>query len=224
MQTLLKTLLFIFTFIIFTTSCSSETEKTNIGESRFDTLLIPNDSLALYFPSKNSLKDTTANSLDPFLNSWYSKMLYALREPILNMYIGDKEIYRFTWLRTFHNPVSIRLEKQQNIIRLFAKISSGKGGYQPGKIMFDTTMSISTTGWNNLKNKIAYTNFWHLKTEKTDRDGNDGSEWIIEAIKSNNYHMVTRWTPSLEREGNFRNIGEYLISLSNIKVEPDSFY
>jgi len=51
--------------------------------------------------------------------------------------------------------------------------------------------------------------------------GNDGSEWIIEGVKNKKYHMVTRWTPS----GNFRSVGEYLISISRVsKKETKNFY
>jgi hypothetical protein len=220
----LRTLLPILTIIFLTASCSSVVEKASNVERKFDTLPVPNDSLAFYFPLKKYWEDPTNNSLDTFVNTWYSKMLFALKEPILKNYQGDKEIYRFTWLRTFHHPVSIRLEKHNNTIRLFAKVCSGAGGYEPGNISFDTTISIATNEWKILKNKIEDTHFWQLKTENRNDAGNDGSEWIIEAIKENKYHMVTRWTPSRERQGNFRDIGEYLVGLSKIEVGTDYFY
>ena len=43
-------------------------------------------------------------------------------------------------------------------ILLFAKISKGAGGYEPGSIIFDTTISIVGSEWTVLKNKIAGTN------------------------------------------------------------------
>jgi hypothetical protein len=30
---------------------------------------------------------------------------------VLVDYQGDSEIYRFTWLRTFHKPIAIRIQK-----------------------------------------------------------------------------------------------------------------
>ena len=207
-----------------TASCSLGPDNSSNMENRFDTLPVPIDSLAFYFPMKKHWEDTTNNSLDTFINTWYSKMLFALKEPILYDYQGDKEIYRFTWLRTFHHPVSVRLEKQNKTIHLFAKISKGAGGYEPGSIIFDTTISIAGNEWIVLKNKIVDTHFWQLKTENREDAGKDGSEWIIEAVKENKYHMVTRWTPSKERQGNFRDLGEYLVSLSKIKIETDYIY
>ena len=64
--------------------------------------------------------------------------------------------------------------------------------------------------------KINEINFWNLSTESRDDAGLDGSEWIVEVVKDNKYHMVTRWTPGKGRQGNFRSVGEYLISLSKI--------
>jgi hypothetical protein len=134
-------------------------------------------------------------------------MLFALKEPIIKDYQGDKEIYRFTWLRTFHHPVSVRLEKQRDIIKLFAKVCDGAGGYEPKQIIFDTTITVTANEYNLLTKKVTDIGFRNLPTEKRDGNGMDGSEWIIEVVKDNKYHMVTRWTPSIERQGNFRSVG-----------------
>jgi len=125
-------------------------------------------------------------------------MLFALKEPIIKDYQGDKEIYRFTWLRTFHHPVSVRLEKQCDIIKLFAKVCDGAGGYEPKQIIFDTTITVTVNEYNLLTKKVTDIGFRNLLTEKRDGNGMDGSEWIIEVVKDNKYHMVTRWTPSIE--------------------------
>ena len=148
-----------------------------------------------------------------------------MKEPVLSSYKGDKEVYRFTWLRTFHHPVAVRLEKQNNSIRLFTKVCNGAGGYEPGQLIFDTTLNVTDDQYKSLTQKIVNINFWNLKTEKRDEDGNDGSEWVIEAVKDNKYHMVTRWTPSEGRQGNFRSVGEFLVSLSKISNdETKNFY
>ena len=49
---------------------------------------------------------------DKFVNRWYGSHLTALGEPSLYTQRDDasKRIYRFTWLRTFHRPISVRLE------------------------------------------------------------------------------------------------------------------
>lgn len=78
---------------------------------------------------------------------------------------------------------------------------------------------VQNEAYANLLDKIRNSNFWNLPTEKTDDNGMDGSEWIIESIKDNNYHLVIRWTPRKEELKTFREIGEYLQSISKIKEE-----
>jgi hypothetical protein len=150
----------------------------------YDTLLPPSDSSTFYFSLKNSWKDTTQNALDTFVNTWFSEMLYALNEPVLKNYSGDKEIYRFTWLRSFHHPVSLRLEKQCSIIKLYVKMTKGAGGYEPGKIKIDTIVKITTNEWEVFANKIEALNFWSIPTESREETGTDGSEWVLEGFFS----------------------------------------
>src|SRR5687767_3485207 len=89
---------------IFFASCTASVNN-------FDTLPPPSDSSTLYFNLKPQ-QDTTPNALDSFVNEWYSQMLFALHEPVLKDYQGEMEIYRFTWLRSFHNPAVVRVEKK----------------------------------------------------------------------------------------------------------------
>jgi hypothetical protein len=118
----LKTLLSILVIIFFATSCSNAADPTIHADNKFDTLSLPIDSGTFYFKTKTNWKDTTRDAVDTFLNRWYSHMLFALKEPVLKDFAGDKEIYRFTWLRTFNHPAVIRLEKQRNIVGCFLKL------------------------------------------------------------------------------------------------------
>ena len=204
-------------------SCSTRTDRSVKTSNEFEILPLPQDSSVFYFVTKPTLQDTSQSALDTFVNAWYSKMLFALKEPIISNYKGDKEIYRFTWLRTFHHPVSIRLEKQDNIIKLFSKISSGAGGYEPGHLIMDTSFNVAEDDYRSLINKLEEANFWNIPTEKRDNNGEDGSEWIIEAIKDNKYHMATRWTPTKDYEKSFRKVGEYLINISKITIDERKY-
>ena len=187
------------------------------SNSKFETLPIPIDSAILYFKTKPNSHDTTRNAIDSFSNSWYSKMLFAFKEPVLKSYKSDKEIYRFTWLRTFNHPVSVRLEKQGDIVKLFSKVLNGAGGYEPGKIIFDTIINLTQKQVDIMNFKLDNARFWNLQTESREYNGEDGSEWIIEVVKNNKYHMVVRWTP--KKGTAFRIVGEYLILISQIQNE-----
>ena len=198
-------------------SCSIETKESAEVNNHFDTLPLHEDSTVLYFKTKPNWQDTTRDALDSFVNSWYSHMLFALKEPILKDYDGAKEVYRFTWLRSFNHPVVIRLEKQGDSVRLISKVSDGAAGYEPGKIFFDTILNITQKQVDVINHHLNSAKFWTLQTETRDNDGKDGSEWIIEVYKDNQYHMAVRWTPM--KGTAFRRIGEYMLSISQINNE-----
>lgn len=156
-----------------------------------------------------------------FRNNWYSKQLSALDEP--KLFIDYKhDAYRFTWLRTFHNPISIRVEKISNSIFIIVKQSNGAGGYNPGKLIVNDTINLSSNQWENLKNKVENLNFWNIPSvKKNDLITTDGSEWIFEAKIGDNYHMA------FVQNGYDKVIRElclYLLKLSNIKIKEREFY
>jgi hypothetical protein len=64
---------------------------------------------------------------------WYSKHLRAMNQP--SMWCGNEPDteYRFTWLRTFHHPVVVRVTNTGNVTRIEAVELNGAGGYSPGK-------------------------------------------------------------------------------------------
>ncbi|WP_207532986.1 hypothetical protein [Desertivirga arenae] len=218
-------ILTILPVVLLFTSCSRPPEHAVTSNSKFETLRMPSDSTTLYFRTKSETDEKTSDALDTFRNQWYSEMLFSLKEPVLYNYKGDKEIYRFTWLRTFHHPVAVRLEKEGEEIKLFLKVCDGAGGYKPGTLLNDKCLAITVDSFSKLKKKIDKADFWKQPTLSEERLGTDGSEWIIEGIKDNNYHLVRRWTPVKEEVSGFRAIGEYLIELSELgEKETEKFY
>lgn len=206
--------------LILAAACKTGTDKKIQSNAKFDTLQVPIDSATFYFRIKPKREDKIVDAIDSFNNSWYSEMLFALNEPVIKNYTGNKEIYRFTWLRTFHHPISVRLEKQGDMIMIFSKVSNGAGGYHPGKIIFDTIVNCTQKQIDTTNSKLENANFWTLPTESNEDLGLDGSEWIVEVYKNNKYHMVVRWSPN--KGTVFRTIGEYLFSISQIKNEISS--
>lgn len=181
------------------------------------------DTLHLYFPLKETGKDSTGNaaSLDTFTNVWYSRMLKAMKEPVLPETEGDTQIYRFTWLRTFHRPITIRIQRSNDSVTLIAKILSGAGGYDPGQIITDTAFVLTPEKWETLQAKIGLINFWRLPVD-TDSDGMDGAEWILEGVTKNNYHFVSRWSPG--KNTAYGQCCLYFLSLSGIKIPEKEIY
>jgi hypothetical protein len=178
----------------------------------------PKDSTTLYFPL-NSWKDTSV--LTSFLNKWFSAQLFALKEPIIYSDKSQDEIYRFTWLRTFHHPVAIRIEKHNGNYTLYWKLSNGAGGYKPGVLVIDKQKTLDKETWEVFINKLDQSDFWNLVTNHTD-SGMDGSEWILEGKSANKYHVVDRWTP--DKRSKYYECCDFLLNLTDIEIKSGAKY
>ena len=186
-----------------------------------DTAFIPKDSNQYYFPL-DVFKDTSSFvGYERFVVSWYSKHLFAMKEPIFYADKSKNEIYRFTWLRTFNNPIAIRVEKHGDLYLLFWKLCDGAGGYEPGKLVINKQKKIDKSTWNKLKNKINHINFWDLNTHEKS-SGSDGSRWILEGKFQNQYNVVDRWTPN--KKDKYYNCCDFILGLTDLKINSDEKY
>lgn len=206
-----KRLLFIALIVL--AGCNDKSGSGNTGTDRalFCTHQIPTDSTTLYFPSR-SHEDSVG--LDAFVNKCYSNQLFGLREPVLISDSCSSEIYRFTWLRTFDHPVSVRIEKSHDSVLIAWKECDGAGGYEPGQLIRDEDKSLSLNEWNTFTAMLRRCDFWNLPTEET-RMQIDGAQWILEGKTNGKYHLVERNSPSTPDP--FYECCEYLISLTDMK-------
>jgi hypothetical protein len=152
---------------------------------------------------------------------YYSKYLKALREPSLweVSKSSEHEVYRFLWLRSFHAPVVVRLNVDAAAGILTTKISNGKGGYEPGKIVVNRVKRMSSRETQWFLARIEELDYWDLSSEEAE-DANtiglDGAQWILEATKGGNYKIVHRWSPE---KGPIRVLGlMMLLDLSKLKL------
>lgn len=183
--------------------------------SNIYTAPIPGDSSVCYFPVRLSAE--ADEGIDNFKNNWYSRQLFALKEPVINGYNSDQEIYRFTWLRTFHHPIAIRLENRGNEYFVFWKMCDGAGGYQPGELIMNRQKKIGKNTWNSFKAKLAETNFWRLPSHAKEISGKDGAQWILEGRKSGRYHVVDCRSPA--KNSKFYRCCDFLIGLTDLNIK-----
>ena len=155
---------------------------------------------------------------------WYSAQLKALDEPSLLETSKDPALqsYRFVWLRTFHHPVAVRLEVMgDGTGRLTVKIASGAGGYEPGKLIENTSRPVTREQTERFLNRVNSHGFWGLPSFE-DHSGFDGSRWIIEGVKEGKYHVADRWTPG---KGPVHDLGVTLaFTLAGLKIPKDQLY
>ncbi len=186
-----------------------------------DTSFIPKDSTTFYFPLKSFHDTSNTVGLDSFLVTWYSRQLFALREPVIYEDKSQNEIYRFTWLRTFHNPIAIRIEKHVDEYVLYWKLSNGAGGYDPGELSIAKQKILDKKTWQEFIRRLNQTDFWKLISKEVNF-GKDGSEWILEGKAENKYQVVDRWTP--EENSRYYQCCNFLLSLTDLKIKGREKY
>ena len=171
-----------------------------------------------FFPPKVLAQDQPGNQ---FRNNWYSKHLRAMKEESLYS-SGDEwvESYRFLWLRSFHQPVAVRIWKCGSTQFLSLKVMDGAGGYEPGKLILERSRELTPDEWSEFLRYLDDSCYWQLPT-RDDNIGFDGAQWIFEGVKGGRYHVVDRWTP---QTGSYRELCLYALKLSRLKFDPKELY
>lgn len=178
---------------------------------------------SLYFPLYRNNQDVIANnnSLDTSLNKWYSSYLLDVKEPNIYTYTGGDEVYRFTWLRSFDNPMVIRFEKWNNTYTLYTKELLNNKGYIPQEIKVNAKREMTSLEWRDLKSKIEDLDFWNVIPNDPDPKPNDGAEWILEGVSKSKYHFIARTSP---QDKKYKDCCKYLLSLSKLKIPKENIY
>ncbi len=172
-----------------------------------------------YFPIKTELERGDINAkLDTHQNTWYSKHLFSMGEPMLkDLNKNNIEIYRYTNLGTWSNPYVYRIEKCDSIVRITKKRTNGYGGYESGSLVDNETKVINYEKWKSLINKIDSISFWELETHG--ERGLDGAEWVLEGYKEGKYHFITRWSPDSYGDKKFVETCQYFEKIFKNKLE-----
>ena len=158
-----------------------------------------------------------------FPAAWYEKDLEALKEPSLwQLSKAEKtQSYRFLWLRSFHNPIAVRISVNTDGTSLLTwKMTSGATG-RAGKLIQDTAFTLDSAQTSLFLEKVERSNFWKLPSVLEDR-GLDGAQWIIEGMRDGKYHIVDRWSP---KDGEIRALGIFMSEdLAKIKLATREIY
>lgn len=179
-----------------------------------------------------------AGALDDSSVKWYSKHLKAMKEENLKDQSATTiEAYRFLWLRTWHHPIAVRLENAGGRYQIVVKQLSGKGGYQPGKLVLDSSRELTRDEWLAVTSRISKCGFWEMPTEEqpyVTSEGYhlytnilDGAAWILEGVRGDQYHIVDRQSPddSEHRKlGNYREVGLHILEISGLELKDEEIY
>jgi hypothetical protein len=156
----------------------------------------------------------------------YSKYLTALKEPPLGEFSRQDqtaEVYRFLWLRSFDNPIAVRLAVTRDGGRLIAKMTSGQGGFEPGHLVLNRESSLSKEATEWFLAEVKHARFWDIPTRDDSHAQPDGAEWIIEGVRQGQYHVVDRSSPDRKDPAHVLGIA-LLINLARFRLLYQDVY
>ncbi|MEO6588386.1 MAG: hypothetical protein ABIP06_03570 [Pyrinomonadaceae bacterium] len=130
------------------------------------------------------------------------------------------EIYRFFWLRTFHNPIMIRLYRIGDKKYIVAKQTDGRGGYETGKLVFNKTRQLSDEEWCKFIILLDQANFWTKSKIDVSHLANDGAFWNVEGVRDGRYYITGEQSP---RTGKFRDACIYLMRISGLDINETNW-
>lgn len=161
------------------------------------------------------------------LPEWRLKHLTVFQEPDFCTSENPERSssVRFLWLRTFHHPVVIKATlRDDGTGTVVSKISSGAGGYEPGKVTSSEKRDLPVQDVQDLLTELKKIDFWNMLTTEKEKNaiGEDGAEWMLEVRERNKCHVVNRWSPE---SGSYREFCLYLVQhLSGLKIPKREIY
>ena len=140
-----------------------------------------------YFPP-----NTFHGRAGDFMVHWYSSVLYGLEEKPLWPPNPKQVTYRFAWMRSFHDQVSITMDVQpkgdgQLRLHIYHRVPQH---------LESSTQTLNKEQVGRVVSLIEEANFWKMTTEGKGPQGMDGAEWVLEGVQDGQYHIVTRWDAS----------------------------
>ena len=206
MRNLIDLLMCVFLF-----SCA-ERPKVDLDFSSVQDF--PEDSATLYFPSIDV--NESGQMFDSSTNGWISGMLFALREPVLMNFSDGSEVYRLTIISSRKHPFCIRLFTTHEGVKLISKHTDGYGGYNAGKLIFDSAMTLTDLQLTAISKKFDELEFWDM-ISLSPNASKDASEWVLEGYKDRKYKLVARRSPDWQSDKAFCQLCDRIIAISGLE-------
>ena len=144
---------------------------------------------------------------------WYSSSLLGLHEePLFEDKERAQQTVRFTLLRSFHVPVTIRTtEMEDGRIRLAATWPAGHDGCPASESVCRVDRVLSEAE----QARLADAQRFLLKPSYGCPSGVDGSMWLIEASGRGDYRFWSEWSP---RDGELRDLALVMLDLTGWRL------
>jgi hypothetical protein len=160
--------------------------------------------------------------LAEFVPLLFADDLTKLGEPKLSSGKEPSDFaYRFIWVRCFHHPISVRIQRSGSTTILRAVEMDGGGYYAWGNIAKEINKELSPDEVKSAVVKLEEARFWQMESKDPSPGGIDGATWILEGSQNGKYHSVDRWCP---KSGAFRETCLCFIQLAGLTISPDEIY
>ncbi len=130
---------------------------------------------------------------------WSEKYLRAMKEPSLRELAAKDRAataYRFLWLPSFHDPISVRFVRSDQGVAVHTVRLKLDDRHEPVSIVTRTSAGLKPAHWERVANDLAKARFWALPTHQRAPFGQmsvDGHILIVEGGE--------RWQVPHRREG-----------------------
>ena len=153
-------------------------------------------------------------------------ILRAMGEPPIGQLPPGNQVFRFLWMRSFHKPFLVQVDRQGDVTGLLVKAldspwSAAPEGVHVGSLTLNQRTPLTTDAWDRLAT-MRRTAFWGKPSyDPAVETGHDGAMWILEARSWGDYHIVERWTPT---EGAFRDMCIAMLELAGVTLLDERIY
>lgn len=152
--------------------------------------------------------------IEDYEAEWYSSSLLGLHEePLFEDKDKARQTVRFTLLRSFHVPVTIRTtEMEDGRVRLAATWPTGYDGCptSEGVCRVDRVLSEAE------QTRLAAAQRFLLKPSYGCPSGVDGSMWLVEASGRGDYRFWSEWSP---QDGELRDLALLMLDLTGWRLQ-----
>ena len=160
-----------------------------------------------------------SKSIESFIGTY----LAAMDERPLRDLPGES--YRFVYIPTFSQPISVRVSCNEEQCVAVAKQLSGKGGYGAGHLVHQSTLEVSQEEWRDVLRVVEETRFWSISKEEY-RLGigpTDASIWALEGQKPGRRRVWVDWSLDPEKDPGIRNLCLKLLRISRLEYELSEY-
>jgi hypothetical protein len=132
--------------------------------------------------------------------------------------------YRFLYLRTFHAPISVRVQRIGERWLLSARVLSGHGGYEPGHVVTRIDRELSPPEIELLQRRLRAADYWGEPWVNEDVLGVDGAQWVLEGRRGADYRLLDIWSPESVHYRLFREMCISFLDLAHVRPSEEELY